>query len=343
MLACLLQRSACRLFESCDVNQPIDTASLVEHAATQLVDGKLVAFPTETVYGLGGDATNPAAVAQIFALKGRPAGHPVIVHLAHGVDPADYFARAVPKVAYRLIEHFWPGPLTLILTRQDEHAKAAAGGQASIGLRCPDHALAQQLLRRVAALKPHAGLAAPSANRFGHVSPTTAQHVTREFGAELTVLDGGPCRIGIESTILDLSRYHRLGAVLLRPGDVSRQALAELLGQEPASIDGDAPRASGTLLSHYAPSKTVRLVSAAEVAALDDSIAVWSFSPAPATRAGSAHWLVAPADAHRYAAAMYAVLRQLDLSEAVSIAIEQPPDEPRWEAVNDRLTRAAAH
>jgi L-threonylcarbamoyladenylate synthase len=324
------------------VSQLADSTAQIEQAAALLVDGKLVAFPTETVYGLGADATNSAAVAQIFALKGRPSGHPVIVHLPSGADPADYFARAVPDIAYRLIERFWPGPLTLILARQHDHAEAAAGGQPSIGLRCPDHRLAQQLLQCVAALKPHAGLAAPSANRFGHVSPTTAEHVLREFSAELTVLDGGPCRIGIESTIVDLSRYHRLGAVLLRPGEVSRAALAEVLGHEPASIDGDAPRASGTLASHYAPSKPVRLVLAGELDGLEDSVAVWAFHAAPARRASACPWLQAPVDAHAYASAMYAVLRQLDLSPARSIAIERPPNEPAWEAVNDRLRRAAA-
>lgn len=314
----------------------------VERAAALLIEGELVAFPTETVYGLGADASNPAAVAQIFAVKGRPAGHPVIVHLARGADPADYFARAVPDIAYRLMASFWPGPLTLILARQNDHASAAAGGQASIGLRCPDHVLAQQLLRCVAAQKPHAGLAAPSANRFGQVSPTTAEHVRREFGAHLAVLDGGPCRIGIESTILDLSRYDKLGAVLLRPGEISRQALSEVLGHEPSSIDRDAPRASGTLASHYAPSKPVRLVLPSELEHLDDTVAVWAFTAAPAARAGSSPWLMAPADVHAYASAMYAVLRMLDLSRAQSIAIEQPPQSPAWEAVNDRLTRAAA-
>jgi L-threonylcarbamoyladenylate synthase len=315
----------------------------IERAARLLIAGELVAFPTETVYGLGADASNADAVAKIFALKGRPAHHPVIVHVARGTDPADYFARAVPDIAYRLMERFWPGPLTLILARQDEHASAAAGGQASIGLRCPDHPLAQQLLVQLSALKAHAGLAAPSANRFGHVSPTTAQHVSLEFGPDLAVLDGGPCRVGIESTIVDLSRYERLGAVLLRPGDVSRAALGEVLGQEPTSMDDDAPRASGTLRSHYAPSKPVRLVSTAELDLLDDSIAVWSFRAAPPQRGSHLPWLVAPRDLQGYANAMYAVLRQLDLSDAHSIAIELPPQTPAWEAVNDRLTRAAAH
>ncbi len=311
-------------------------------AAEKLVAGELVAFPTETVYGLGADASQPAAVARIFDLKGRPRGHPVIVHLAHHADPERYYARDLPRVAHRLIEQFWPGPLTLVLKRQEGHAAEAAGGQSTIGLRCPDHPLAQALLREVSRRSPDAGLAAPSANRFGHVSPTTAAHVRDEFGATLFILDGGPCRVGIESTILDLSRYDKLGSVLLRPGEISRQALSEVLGHEPSSIDRDAPRASGTLASHYAPSKPVRLVLPSELERLDDTVAVWAFTAAPAARAGSSPWLMAPADVHAYASAMYAVLRMLDLSCAQSIAIEQPPQSPAWEAVNDRLTRAAA-
>jgi L-threonylcarbamoyladenylate synthase len=310
-------------------------------AAEKLVAGELVAFPTETVYGLGADASQPAAVARIFSLKGRPRGHPVIVHLAHHADPERYYARDLPRVAHRLIEQFWPGPLTLVLKRQEGHAAEAAGGQPTIGLRCPDHPLAQALLREVSRRSPDAGLAAPSANRFGHVSPTTAAHVRDEFGATLFILDGGPCRVGIESTILDLSRYDREGAVLLRPGGVARAALAQILGEAPREADQHAPRASGTLASHYAPEKPLTLVAAGQLSELPLETAVWAFQAPPATRDGVGPWLMAPARPGDYASQLYAVLRRLDHSAATAIAIEHPPLDPDWEAINDRLRRAA--
>ena len=313
----------------------------IGQAAELLVSGELVAFPTETVYGLGADAANGAAVDAIFALKGRPRGHPLIVHLAVGADPAAYFANAVPKLAYRLIERFWPGPLTLVLPRRNGHGAAAAGQQSSIGVRCPSHPMACQLLAEVARLKSDTGLAAPSANRFGHVSPTSAAHVRAEFGDLLAVLDGGPCPVGIESTILDVSRLERSGAVLLRPGSITREMLAEVIGSMPFDLDALAPRVSGNLASHYAPSKPLYLVQTSELASLANDIAVWAFEPLPVGQPREAPWLVAPADANSYASALYRVLRELDLSEARWIAIEQPPQSAPWEAVNDRLKRAA--
>lgn len=199
-------------------DRPFPSAEAIEDAAARLDAGELVAFPTETVYGLGADAQNPAAVARIYAAKGRPANHPVIVHLAPGSDPG-YWVEALPADAKKLIDAFWPGPLTLILKRATHIPDAVSGGQDSVGLRCPSHPVAQALLRAFDARRGgHGGVAAPSANRFGHVSPTTAQHVRDEFGDAVHVLDGGPSDVGIESTILDLSRGF---PALLRPGHVS--------------------------------------------------------------------------------------------------------------------------
>ena len=324
-----------------DADSP--AALSVDQAAGLLIDGGLVAFPTETVYGLGADAANRLAVDAIFALKGRPPGHPLIVHLAVGADPAAYFADSVPELAYRLIERFWPGPLTLVLHRQAGHAAAAAGRQSTIGLRCPSHLMARQLLAAVALLKSDTGLAAPSANRFGHVSPTSAAHVRAEFGSSLAVLDGGACPVGIESTIVDLSRLDRVGAVLLRPGSITREMLAEVIGSLPKDPDLAAPRVSGNLASHYAPLKPLRLVAAGELSTLSGDVAVWAFAAEPVGSARTAPWLLAPATADAYASHLYRVLRELDASTAVSIAIERPPTGALWEAINDRLERAATN
>jgi len=237
-------------------------------AADALAAGHLVAFPTETVYGLGADADNPAAVARIYAAKGRPANHPVIVHLAPGADPLAWTS-ALPLPARRLIDACWPGPLTLILPRRAGVGEAASGGQPSIGLRCPAHPVAQDLLRAFADRKhrmgANAGVAAPSANVFGHVSPTHAAHVRAEFPTEVAagmpVLDGGAAAIGIESTIVDVSRLGEgRGVVLLRPGHLSATALADVLGEPVNLPDAQAPRASGTLAAHYAPRTPLALL-----------------------------------------------------------------------------------
>ncbi len=243
-------------------DRPFPSAEAIEDAAARLDAGELVAFPTETVYGLGADAQNPAAVARIYAAKGRPANHPVIVHLAPGSDPG-YWVEALPADAKKLIDAFWPGPLTLILKRATHIPDAVSGGQDSVGLRCPSHPVAQALLRAFDARRGgHGGVAAPSANRFGHVSPTTAQHVRDEFGDAVHVLDGGPSDVGIESTILDLSRGF---PALLRPGHVSPRQIADVLGVAPRLPDGSdatAPRASGTLKAHYAPRTPLALARA---------------------------------------------------------------------------------
>jgi L-threonylcarbamoyladenylate synthase len=311
----------------------------VAEAARRLAGGEAIAFPTETVYGLGADATNPAAVAKIFALKGRPSEHPLIVHIA-GADSIGDWAREVPPAALALAERFWPGPLTLILKKSPRVPPSVTGGQDSVGLRCPSHRIAQDLLREFARIGSGA-IAAPSANRFGHVSPTTAEHVRDEFGGDLFILDGGPCEVGLESTIVDLSR----GApVLLRPGAVTRDEIAGVMGGALRDRDAQAPRASGTLEAHYAPRTALVLVSSgaldAEVAKLSN-IAVLAMREAPYTALVTS-WIAAGNDPVRYGHDLYANLRRLDASGAKRIVVEAPPLAPQWEAVNDRLTRAAA-
>ena len=310
-----------------------------EEAARRLAAGELVAFPTETVYGLGADATNETAVAKIFAAKGRPASHPLIVHFA---DPAAMprWAREVPTQASELAAHFWPGPLTIILAKSDEVPNAVTGGQDSVGLRCPSHPVARELLAEFARIGSGA-VAAPSANRFGHVSPTSAQHVRDEFADSFLVLDGGSCEVGLESTIVDLSR----GApVLLRPGAITRRDLEAVLKVTVAERDADAPRASGTLDAHYAPHTALALVDRAELIAASTrsrDVAVLAMASRPDSVDVKA-WIAAPSDPMRYAHDLYANLRALDRVDALRILIESPPRLAAWEAVNDRLDRAAA-
>ena len=308
-------------------------------------------LPTETVYGLAADASSAEAVAKIFTAKGRPSNHPLIVHVADAAG-VDHFAVDVPTFARQLMQAFWPGPLTLILPRRPGVGAETAGGQDSIGVRCPSHPVAQALLQALAAQPvPVWGLAAPSANQFGRVSPTTAQHVLAEFGGDVPVLDGGPCTVGIESTIVDCSR----GApVLLRPGAITRVQVEAVCGQplqsaqEIADTAGAAPRASGTLESHYAPSATVRLMDARALqTALDvlgadaAHIAVYARTP---LRIASDRLVVRrmPADADATAQQLFAALRGFDAQGVKLIWIETPPDAPDWEGVRDRLQRAAA-
>ncbi|KGV01616.1 tRNA threonylcarbamoyl adenosine modification protein, Sua5/YciO/YrdC/YwlC family [Burkholderia pseudomallei MSHR4032] len=332
-------------------DRPFPSAEAIEDAAARLDAGELVAFPTETVYGLGADAQNPAAVARIYAAKGRPANHPVIVHLAPGSDPG-YWVEALPADAKKLIDAFWPGPLTLILKRATHIPDAVSGGQESVGLRCPSHPVAQALLRAFDARRGgHGGVAAPSANRFGHVSPTTAQHVRDEFGDAVHVLDGGPSDVGIESTILDLSRGF---PALLRPGHVSPRQIADVLGVAPRLPDGSdatAPRASGTLKAHYAPRTPLAL---AAFERLEPLLAAARDTGEPvalvarASRAGAwahaagVHFVAAPEDPAAYARELYGLLRALDRAQVARILVEKLPDTAEWTAVNDRLGRAAA-
>ncbi len=332
------------------------SSSPMDRAAQRLLDGGLVAFPTETVYGLGADAENPAAVARIYQAKGRPSNHPVIVHLAPGAD-LGYWARSIPAAARALVQAFWPGPLTLILPRAQNIPATVSGGQDSIGLRCPSHPVAQELLRCFAALKGgHGGVAAPSANKFGQVSPTQAAHVRNEFPeldeSALLVLEGGPSQVGIESTIVDLSRLEEgVGPVLLRPGHITAEDLAAVLGVMPARPDVGAPRVSGSLKAHYAPRTPLILAPRerlepllADARARGERLAVAVFSPRPETalRYPEMSWHQCPRDGAEYARHLYAMLRELDNAGHDCIVLEQPPFTPEWQAVNDRLGRAAA-
>ncbi|RQH10147.1 L-threonylcarbamoyladenylate synthase [Paraburkholderia dinghuensis] len=327
------------------------TDAAIEHAAALLDAGELVAFPTETVYGLGADASNPDAVARIYAAKGRPANHPVIVHLPPGGDP-QYWAAEWPEAAQKLVDAFWPGPLTLIVKRHPRIPDAVSGGQDSVGLRCPSHPVAQKLLAAFSRLRGgHGGVAAPSANRFGHVSPTTAQHVRDEFGSAVHVLDGGASDVGIESTILDLSRGF---PALLRPGHVTPHDIARVLGEAPRLPDGSdatAPRASGTLKAHYAPRTPLALLpfEALEpmltaARANGESVALVARTSRSGTWASApdVHFIAAPEDPQLYARELYGLLRALDRANVARILIEKLPETIEWIAVNDRLGRAAA-
>ena len=314
------------------------TAAAIACAIDHLRAGRLVAFPTETVYGLGADAGNPDAVRRIFAAKGRPADHPVIVHL-YDTAQLGQWARSVPEGARRLAAAFWPGPLTLILPRAPDVADVVTGGQDSVGLRVPAHPVAQALLRAFGG-----GIAAPSANRFGRISPTTAQHVADDLGdAVAQILDGGACAVGIESTIV---AFVGDVPVLLRPGGIDARDLQRVLGRAPDIAGDAAPRASGTLASHYAPRTPADLVGAnalraeiLQLGARDESIAVLARTVArPADFAGV--WLRAPADAAAFAHDLYANLRTLDAANADVILIERVPDDDGWLAVRDRLERA---
>jgi len=316
----------------------------ITQAAQALVDGELVALPTETVYGLGARADDETAVAKIFAAKGRPADHPLIVHVLDAADAA-HFAAQLPPVARRLMDAFWPGPLTVIVPRAAGVAAAAAGGQASIGLRCPAHPVARALLVAVRGLGVR-GVAAPSANRFGRVSPTQAAHVADEFGPDLLILDGGACELGIESSIVDCTRSR---PVMLRPGVLTLAALEAAIGESLTEIaqDGPAPRASGTLAAHYAPRATVRLL---ETTALNDmlakqwppGVAVYSRTALIASAPGNAWQRRMPDDAGAAAHELFAVLRELDAAGAQQIWIERAPQAAEWDGVRDRLSRAAA-
>jgi len=341
----------------------------VQEAAQQLAQGQLLGLPTETVYGLAADAGQPGAVKRIFAAKGRPADHPLIVHLPpqwqpgleHHV-PSD--PGALPPWALALMQAFWPGPLTLILPRKPGVAEAAAGGQTSVGLRCPSHPAAQAVLQAARALGVH-GVAAPSANRFGRVSPTTAAHVLAEFpeldDPTLAVLDGGACQVGIESTIVDATRSQ---PVLLRPGMITIDQLQAVCGcavltpeQAAPTLTTPAPKASGTLESHYAPRARVRLVPSHQWAAALQQL---SQSPDPARPQGVYHrqatlhtrwpngwpaeWVqrTMPTDPVLAARELFAVLRELDEAGVSDIWIEAPPAGADWDGVRDRLSRAAA-
>ncbi|MGF1596479.1 MAG: L-threonylcarbamoyladenylate synthase [Acidimicrobiales bacterium] len=309
----------------------------VDVAARALAEGRLVAFPTETVYGLGADATDPAAVGRIFETKGRPRGHPLIVHLASTAGLDRWVDAAPPATAHlrRLAEAFWPGPLTVVVARSDLVAAETVGGRPTVGLRVPDHPVATELLRRFGG-----GVAAPSANRFGKVSPTTAAHVVDDLdGMVDIVLDGGPTRVGIESTIVEVADE----VTLLRPGAVTADELSAVLGLRVVDGTGGVSRAPGMLRSHYAPEAAVELVTAGEVAsrlAAGDVDATTGIIAPVAVDHHPSWWL--PATADGYAARLYGALREADRLGLHRLLVVPPAGGDLLDAVLDRLTKAAA-
>ena len=322
-------------------------------AAQALQSGELIGLPTETVYGLAADACNSQAVAKIFSIKGRPSDHPLIVHVMD-IEGAKRFTSEIPDFAKRLIDVFWPGPLTLILLRRVDIAQAAAGGQNSVGIRCPSHPIARKILFAAQGLGVW-GLAAPSANKFGRVSPTTAAHVRDEFGDALLVVDGGACDVGIESAIVDCTRGQ---PVLLRPGVLTVEQLSLACGEkvlqqgEQLSPTSSAPKASGTLAAHYAPTAKLFLMDKHEIeqklAQNSDgsSIAIWSRAPVKSQslerldKKIAIYWQQMPSDPAQCAQMLFAQLRAFDALGAEQIWVESPPSESAWEGVHDRLRRA---
>jgi L-threonylcarbamoyladenylate synthase len=316
------------------------TAADISRALEVLRAGGLLAFPTETVYGLGADASNPDAVKKIYAAKGRPRNHPLIVHVANAANIVDW-AREIPAAGERLAQRFWPGPLTLIFRRAAHVSDLVTGGQDTVALRVPSHPLAQALLAGFGG-----GVAAPSANRYGRVSSTTAEHVRTEFGGAVDyVLDGGACEVGIESTIVDVSAGE---PALLRPGSITAAEVEALLRRPLAPAGPDSPRAPGTLAKHYAPQTPVMLMEADLLAELASSMVRQGHKVAVLARSAlqpilsGLTWVAAPVNAAEYAHDLYANLRNLDRAGCSAILVEQPPLEAEWAAVHDRLSRAAA-
>ncbi len=318
------------------------TPENVDLAARYLREGRLVAFPTETVYGLGADARNADAVRRIFAAKGRPEQHPLIVHI-DGLPALPRWVREIPEAARSLGAAFWPGPLTLILLRAAGVSDVVTGGQDSVGLRVPAHRVARALLARFAE-RGGDGIAAPSANRFGRISATRAEHVTEEFGDRIAlILDDGGTRHGIESTIVDLTSDE---PAILRPGAITAEEIERALGRTLKAAGSASPRASGTLDSHYSPSTVTRVMAGSELlealgrAGPGSHIAVLAHSTAKPSSFDGA-WITAPRDSDAFARNLYANLRTLDSRGASEIWVEAPPEGSEWVAVNDRLRRAA--
>lgn len=325
------------------MDTPRCDAEILTRAVAALREGQLVAFPTETVYGLGANARDPSAVARLYSAKGRPSDHPVIVHIADAAA-LTLWARDISPLAHALAARFWPGPLTLVLKRALGVRDAITGGQDTVAVRCPDHRLALALLRAAATVGID-GIVAPSANRFGRISPTTAAHVVEELGAAVAVvLDGGPCAVGIESTIVDLSSGRPR---VLRPGMITEADIARVLGAATAPASADAPRVSGALPAHYAPRTPLDLVAgdcAAHVRALQaagERVGLFASAQVATASAALGPCVMAPAEPAAYARALYATLRALDASACTRIVVEAPPDLPAWLGIRDRLLRAA--
>lgn len=315
--------------------------STISDAASLLRGGGVVAFPTETVYGLGADAANGQAVRRIFSIKGRPADHPLIVHLADA-GMIDRWARDIPADAFRLADRFWPGPLTIILRRSATVSDLVTGGLDTVGLRVPAHPVARNLLREFGG-----GVAAPSANRFGRISPTCADHVRDELGsAPDLILDGGDCQVGLESTIISLVDDR---PVLLRPGGISLPHLCETLGREVARPCQPDPalRAPGCHASHYAPLTPAFIISAAHLPAVlkesvltGQSVAIICHTETVTDLCPATSCILLPDDPNGYGQALYASLRRIDSEGYDKILIEAPPESEPWRAVSDRLRRA---
>jgi L-threonylcarbamoyladenylate synthase len=315
------------------------TDEAIERAAARLRAGGLVVFPTETVYGLGADAENADAVRAMFAAKGRPADHPVIVHLAEARQ-IDEFAADAPTAAKKLAAAFWPGPMTLVLRRSGRVSDLVTGGLPTVGLRVPSHPVAQKLLQAFSG-----PIAAPSANRFGRVSATRAEHVIEELAGRVDlVLDGGPCQVGLESTIIDVSGP---SPAILRPGAVTAEQVAAVLKSDVTSPAANAPRVSGSLPSHYAPRARVEIVAAdqvlqraEELAAQGEKVAVLSANIREAAHANIVA-LEIPPDPVRFGRALYTLLRQVDERGCTVAVTSLPTEQGLGAAIADRLKRAA--
>jgi L-threonylcarbamoyladenylate synthase len=312
----------------------------IEAAVQALRDGELVAFPTETVYGLGANAQNPVAVAKIFEAKGRPRTHPVIVHL----DTPRFLHRwvaEVPEVATKLAEKFWPGPLTMVMKRGPNVHDIVTGGQETVAIRVPSHPMAQQLLTAFGG-----GIAAPSANKYGRLSPTRPEHVRDELGdAVKVVLDGGESQIGLESTIVSVEGPQ---VRLLRPGAVTAAQLRTVVGELLMGADLESPRVPGSTPSHYAPTTPMIIVPAGEIdsqaAALSEGgkrIAVLA-QRLPLKSHKYVTWVNAGRRPDQFGHDLYANLRTLDKAGCQKILVQDVPQDERWDAIRDRLTRAAS-
>jgi L-threonylcarbamoyladenylate synthase len=330
---------------------------IIEKATTLLLEGKLVAIPTETVYGLGADAKNPDAIQKIYTVKGRPSTNPLIIHIPNQ-DAMAAWAIDIPKEAYQLAKAFWPGPLTLVLKRHPSVPKIVTGGQETVALRVPNHPLTLELLHAF-----QGGIAAPSANRYGKISPTTAEHVREDLGMDVSyILDGGPCKIGIESTIvycLDPTPF------ILRQGNIAASAIAKVLNQTVTSVTElplthkansvsiPSVEVPGQSASHYAPSQPLYLLSKENLFNLANQyrekgqrFSVLSFSVKPenfktSSTSALVQWISLPLDPEKTAQQLYHLLRILDKEPNSCILVEKPPLEEEWLAIIDRLQRAA--
>jgi L-threonylcarbamoyladenylate synthase len=319
----------------------------IEAAVQALRDGELVSFPTETVYGLGANAQNPAAVRKIFEVKGRPANHPVIVHL----DSPRYlhrWVREVPELANRLAEAYWPGPLTMVMPRAPHVHEVITGGQDTIAIRVPQHPMAQQLLTAFGG-----GIAAPSANRYGRLSPTRPEHVREELGeAVRVILDGGECQLGLESTIVSFEgegEGEGERVRLLRPGSVTAQQIRAVIGELALGPAVDSPRVPGASATHYAPTTPMTIVPAGEVDAQADAASAGGKRIAvlaqrlPLRSHKYVTWINAGRRPEAYARDLYTNLRTLDKAGCQRILVQAVPEGEHWEAIRDRLLRAATH